>query len=62
MDRWYNEESTTQEGIAGNNSMQRRDSFKLGISVPGPWVRASVSARLLQPPRTPSGLRDLSMR
>ena len=35
MDRWYNEESTTQEGIAGNDWMRRRDFFKLGISVAG---------------------------
>ena len=35
MHRWYNEESTTQEGIAGNDWMQRRDFFKLGISVAG---------------------------
>jgi len=35
MDRWYNEESTTQAGIAGKNPKQRRDFFKLGISVAG---------------------------
>jgi hypothetical protein len=35
MDCWYNEESTTQAGIAGKNPMQRRDFFKLGISVAG---------------------------
>jgi pimeloyl-ACP methyl ester carboxylesterase len=33
MDRWYNDESTIQEGIAGNDCMQRRDFFKLGISI-----------------------------
>ncbi len=62
MDRWYNEESTTQEGIAGNDCMQRRDSFKLGRGVAGLWARASDSVRLLLPPRAPSGLRGLSMR
>jgi pimeloyl-ACP methyl ester carboxylesterase len=35
VESWYNEESTTQAGIAGKNPMQRRDFFKLGISVAG---------------------------
>jgi hypothetical protein len=35
MDCWYNEESTTQEGLAGNACMQRRDVFKLGMGVAG---------------------------
>ena len=35
MDRGYNEESTIQEGTAGNDWMQRRDFFKLGISIAG---------------------------
>jgi len=35
MDRWYNEESTIQEGTAGNDWMQQRDFFKLGISIAG---------------------------
>jgi hypothetical protein len=35
MDRWYNEESTTHEDIAQNDWMQRRNFFKLGISVAG---------------------------
>ena len=34
MDCWYNEESTIQEGTAGNDWMQR-DFFKLGISIAG---------------------------
>jgi pimeloyl-ACP methyl ester carboxylesterase len=35
MDRWYIGKSTTQEGIAGSDCMQRRDFFKLGISIAG---------------------------
>jgi pimeloyl-ACP methyl ester carboxylesterase len=35
MDRWYNEESTTQESIAVNDWMQRREFFKLGITIAG---------------------------
>jgi hypothetical protein len=35
MDCWYNEESTIQEGTAGNDWMQQRDFFKLGISIAG---------------------------
>lgn len=35
MDRWYIEESTLEAGIAGKSSMQRRDFFKLGMSVAG---------------------------
>jgi hypothetical protein len=35
MDRWYNEESTPQEDVVGNDSFRRRDFFKLGISVAG---------------------------
>jgi len=35
MHRWYNEESTTQEDVVGNDSFRRRDFFKLGITVCG---------------------------
>jgi pimeloyl-ACP methyl ester carboxylesterase len=35
MNRGYNEESTTQERIAGNDWMQRRDFFKHGITAFG---------------------------
>ena len=35
MDCWRNQESTTQAGIAEKNPMQRREFFRLGISVAG---------------------------
>ncbi len=35
MDRGFNGESTTQEGIAENDWMRRRDFFKLGIGIAG---------------------------
>ena len=35
MDHGYNEEPTTQEYIERNDWMQRRDFFKVGISIAG---------------------------
>ena len=35
MNRWLSEESIQEAGLAGKSSMQRRDFFKLGMSVAG---------------------------
>ena len=63
MNRRYNKRSATQEGIAGNNLMQRRDFFKLGMTVAGAvgmGAGFSSIAAAAQLPRR--GLWGLSMR
>jgi pimeloyl-ACP methyl ester carboxylesterase len=61
MDRRNNKESITQAGVAGKNPMQRRDFFKLGISVfgaVGTRVGFSSIAAAAQPSERASGPLD----
>jgi pimeloyl-ACP methyl ester carboxylesterase len=56
MDRWYNEESTRLAGRARKDSIQRRDFFKLGMSVAGAVGKGvgftSIAAAVLHTERT----------
>ncbi len=50
MNRAYSGESTTQESIAGNDLMLRRDFFKLGIALTGALAVGFNSAAAAAPP------------